>query len=447
MKMKYIYSAFCFAVTTLLLLGSCKDDEVSRSDNTPPSKITNVEFTATNGGGYFTYDIPTEEDFLYVRGEYIIDNGETISKTSSVYSDTLFIEGLGQVKEYEVKLFSVDRDNNHSAPVVMNVTPLEPTTRAILETVQVQPGFSSLVVDWENEQRLTVQIFVKVEVGDKNVSQIYSSNLKKDRFIIPNLKGKPHGVKIHIKDTYGNETDDLDFGEITPLIDAPISKNTWNFLRDQLLYGDKWDYSSSANPFEQVPFPEYARLHQLDSFKNAPMSHVEGRIEKFWDNEYDYQPVQNLNYFNTGQIGYPFSYYIDMGREIVASRLKVWQRNAWDMLYTGENVEIFEIWISNDQDPTDGVLDDWELVGRYRVVKPSSVIEANNEARGGHEFILYPDNPRFTRPFRYLRYKAIKQFNNGNSGCASEITLFGTEADGSIVEDEKVLTSVIPGWE
>ena len=153
------------------------------------------------------------------------------------------------------------------------------------------------------------------------------------------------------------------------------------------------------------------------------------------------------NYFNTGQLSYPFSYYIDMGREIVASRFKIWQRNSWGMLYGGENVEIFEIWVSNDPDPSDGVLEDWELVGRYRIIQPSSVIEANNEARAGHEFMFYPESPRFTKPFRYLRFKGIKQFGGGNSGCLSEITLYGTEADGSIIEDPTVLTGPIPGWE
>jgi hypothetical protein len=29
----------------------------------------------------------------------------------------------------------------------------------------------------------------------------------------------------------------------------------------------------------------------------------------------------------------------------------------------------------------------------------------------------------------------------------SEITLYGTEADGSIIEDPTVLTGPIPGWE
>lgn len=445
--MKYSrHIAIVFLLALIPFFNCCKDETASL-DTTPPKQITNVEFTALNGGGYFTYTIPDDEDFLYVRGEYMLDNGSVISKTSSVYADTLFIEGLGQVKEYEVKLYSVDRDNNHSQPVIQRITPLVPVTVAILETVQVQPGFSSIVLDWENERRLTVQIFVKITIGDRTVNQLYSSNLPKDRFIIPNLKGVPHKVDVHVRDTYGNETEELHLGEVTPLIDAPLSKSTWSFLRDQLLFGNKWDYDSDPNPFEQVPYPEYQRLHQLDSFKNAPMSFREGRIEKFWDNEYDYERVQNLNYFNTGDVGYPFSYYIDMGREVVASRFKIWQREAWGMLYTGENVEIFELWISNDPDPTDGILDDWEFVGQYRIRLPSSYTEARNEVRGGHEFMLYPENPRFTKPFRYLRFKAIKQFSNGNSGCMSEITLYGTEGDGSIVEDESVLTGAIPGWE
>jgi len=86
-------------------------------------------------------------------------------------------------------------------------------------------------------------------------------------------------------------------------------------------------------------------------------------------------------------------------------------------------------------------------VGTYEVIKPSSVIEQRTQSRNGHEFMLYPKNPHFTKSFRYLRYKALKQYGNGNSGCTSEITLFGTEADGSIVEDQSVLIQAKPGWE
>ncbi len=443
MKRKYIFIIILNAVAFGIY--SCQDTAVG--DTNPPGQVTNVEFTPQYGGGYFTYTIPSDADFLYTRAEYTIDTGVKISKTSSVYSDTLFIEGFGQQKEYEVQIFSVDRNNNHSSPVIMKVTPLEPTTLAVLETVQVQPGFSSLVVDWENDQRKNITIYVNVTVGETEATKIYASNLANDRFMIDNLEGLPHSVNVYIRDTYENQTQTREFGQITPLIDGAISKDQWSFLRNNLLYGDKWDYDSNPDPFEQEPLEEYRTTWRDDSMKNARETYYEGRIEKFWDNEYDYEPKLNLNYFHTGPQSYPFSYFIDMGREIKGSRFKIWQRNAWGMLYGGENVEIWEIWISDDKDPSDGIFDGWELVGRYRIVQPSNVIEARNEARDGHEYLFYPENPRFTKPFRYLRYKAIKQFGGGNSGCASEITVFGTEADGSIIEDPETLTGVVEGWE
>jgi len=443
MKRKYIFIIILNAVAFGIY--SCQDTAVG--DTNPPGQVTNVEFTPQYGGGYFTYTIPSDADFLYTRAEYTIDTGVKISKTSSVYSDTLFIEGFGQQKEYEVQIFSVDRNNNHSSPVIMKVTPLEPTTLAVLETVQVQPGFSSLVVDWENDQRKNITIYVNVTVGETEATKIYASNLANDRFMIDNLEGLPHSVNVYIRDTYENQTQTREFGQITPLIDGAVSKDQWSFLRNNLLYGDKWDYDSNPDPFEQEPLEEYRTTWRDDSMKNARETYYEGRIEKFWDNEYDYEPKLNLNYFHTGPQSYPFSYFIDMGREIKGSRFKIWQRNAWGMLYGGENVEIWEIWISDDKDPSDGIFDGWELVGRYRIVQPSNVIEARNEARDGHEYLFYPENPRFTKPFRYLRYKAIKQFGGGNSGCASEITVFGTEADGSIIEDPETLTGVVEGWE
>lgn len=444
--MKFIYySSVLITVAIIFLFNSCNN--ALDVEKTPPGQLTNIVFTPQYGGGYFTYTVPNDEDYLYARAEYVIDTGKKISKTSSVYSDTLFIEGFGQEKDYEVKIFSVDRNSNESQPVIKSVRPLAPTTSTVLETVQVQPGFSSLVLDWTNELRQNITIYVDVKVGETQATKIYASNLEKDRYIIENLKGVPHTVSVHIRDTYENKTDSKDFGQLTPLIDGPISKKQWSFLRNNLLYGDKWDYNSSSNPFDQVPFEEYRGTWRDDSMKNARETYYEGRAEKFWDNEYDYEPKLNLNYFHTGPQSYPFSYFIDMGREIKGSRFKIWQRNAWGMLYGGENVEIWEIWISDDKDPTDGIFDGWELAGRYRIVQPSNVIEARNEARDGHEYMFYPENPRFTKPFRYLRYKGIKQYGNGNSGCTSEITVFGTEADGSIIEDPETLTGVKEGWE
>ena len=158
--------------------------------------------------------------------------------------------------------------------------------------------------------------------------------------------------------------------------------------------------------------------------KNARESRFEGHITKFWDDMTDDDASYSLNYFHSGT-SYPFSYFIDLGREVQVSRMRLFMRNGnkWGT-YT---VRTCEIWISNDKTPEDGILDDWEYVGTYTINKPASDSEAALEFKEGSEFWMYPESPAFTRPFRYLRYKAVKDWNNGSIGCMSEITLYGQD--------------------
>lgn len=114
--MKKIYYSLMLLLGGMFMINtSCSDDD--EKDTMAPGQISNVRFVPNYGGGYFLYDIPEDPDFLYVRADYTVDSGEKVSKTSSTYNDTLFVEGFGQVKEYEVKLYSVDRNENVSAPV------------------------------------------------------------------------------------------------------------------------------------------------------------------------------------------------------------------------------------------------------------------------------------------------------------------------------------------
>ena len=76
--MKNFYYFFTFIGLVIITFFTNCDDEMQK-DTTPPGQITNVVFTPLNGGGYFTFTIPADEDFLYVRAEYIIDSGELIS--------------------------------------------------------------------------------------------------------------------------------------------------------------------------------------------------------------------------------------------------------------------------------------------------------------------------------------------------------------------------------
>ena len=78
--------------------------------------------------------------------------------------------------------------------------------------------------------------------------------------------------------------------------------------------------------------------------------------------------------------------------------MRVWQR--YDYLYTTYGPRIFEIWISDDANAADGILEDWELVGTYAIVKAATDAEAMQEAIDGHEFWIYPADVDFTRQFQ-----------------------------------------------
>lgn len=419
-------SKFNIAIMTLACFAAavgCKTESDTARDTQAPGPLSNVTFTPLNGGGYFKYTIPDDEDYLYARAEYSTDSGEIVSKTSSVYADSLVIEGLGSVKEYDVRLFAVDRYANESEPVAMTITPLEPSVNASLSSLDIYAGFSSVVVTLENPREMPIDIYVSLKGNGSEALKVFTSNKAEDRIFIQGLEAVPYEVSAYIEDNYGNRTESKSFGSITPLTDYKLDKSSFSFLRDQLLYGDRWDYSESAWE-KQKPKEEWQALYTQDSMKNARESRFEGHITKFWDDMTDDDASYSLNYFHSGT-SYPFSYFIDLGREVQVSRMRLFMRNGnkWGT-YT---VRTCEIWISNDKTPEDGILDDWEYVGTYTINKPASDSEAALEFKEGSEFWMYPESPAFTRPFRYLRYKAVKDWNNGSIGCMSEITLYGQD--------------------
>lgn len=421
MLMKYIYSIFAFVV---LLAVACQTETRLDRDTTAPGQISNVTFTPANGGGCFKFTIPSDPDYLYTRAEYTIDNGQVLSKTASVYSDSLVINGMGTVKPYTVKLYSVDRAANESQPVIMEVTPLEPTVSALINFLNIFPGFSSVAVTMQNPQEEPVDIYIKIKGADgREALKVYASKDADERFYVKGLEAKPYEVSAHIVDHYGNVTKEKNFGTMTPKVDYELSKKAWTFLRDQRLYGSHWDYTE-ADWNKQKPYPEYQATYKKDSLMNARETNFEGDIKKFWNGQTDTDPKFSLDYFHSG-MNYPFSYYIDLGREVQISRLRIWQRSSCQ--WARYSCKTFDIYVSNDKNPEDGILDDWTFVGRYSLVKPADPVEARREFQEGSEFWIYPDNPDFTRPFRYLRWKAVEDFNQGTIACMSELTLYGKD--------------------
>ena len=413
--------AACVLATGVI---SCKTESDDAREKVAPHPITSAEFTPTNGGGYIKYVVPDDEDFLYVRAEYTIDNGQVISRSSSVYTDSMYISGFGSVKPYEVKLYACDYFANESEPYSMTVTPLEANVYAVANTVRVRAGFANIVIDLENPARESVDVYVDLAAQDgsgRKATRIFTSSAKSDKLLITGLESIPYSVTTYVKDKYENGTAPKDEGVLTPLSDYELSKEQWTWLRDDYIYGSNWDKSKNK------PTEEYMGMYTSDSMKNAMEYRFEASIYKFWDGILDSGDDKKLNmvsFFHSGT-NYPFSYFINMGRKVKISRMRIHQR--YDYRWTTYGPKVIDLYISNDQNPADGIFD-WEFLGRYTLEKPALQAEADQEFLDGSEFWIYPAEAAFSPAFRYLRFKCVTDFTGkGTIGCLAELTLYGED--------------------
>ena len=428
----------CFGI--ILMFTSCNTDESTNGDTVPPTKVENVTFKPNNGGGTFFYKVPEDEDILFVKAVYTLDNEETIYKASSFYADSVSIEGLGTLKPYDIKLIAVDRTGNESEAVVQEVTPLEPLIDIVLENLVIIPSFASAYVAWENPLRQNIVIGITHIVEGQSIVKKYSTNNLEDNLLIDDLDIRSYNFTVDIADDYGNISASKAYNDILPLEDGLLDKTKFSFLRDEYLpdamnltwveldeTGQEVEVTETMQRAEKPG--SYTGIDGTEHNWNAAEVSIDGVIQEFWDGIIDDGVLRNKNFFSTGKAGtIPCSYYIDLGQEVQMSRFRVWQRD-WDYAasgndqggyaYTEENVKIFELWISNDKV-------NWERVSTANIIKPFDEVEAKLEQVAGHHFIAYPESPKFTKTFRYLEYRVLQKFDGGNGLCnASEISIYG----------------------
>ncbi len=396
-----------FIIIVLLVVGllGCKKDSPT-NDPEAPGRLTNVRFTPLHGGGYFLYDIPHDPDFLYVAAKYKTDQGEVITKTNSVYSDTLYIEGLGQAAVYDIALYTIDRAGHERLSSIAQVTPLSPAVDEIAQSIRVRGAFSSLVVDVENPLGVRADVFVTCQNGDQTMTNIFASTKAKDRFFVNDMEEKDYKIRAYVQDLYGNRSSEIELGTVSPIADYPLDKSLWQLIEDSRLP------DTLAGP----------------DTKNAEEKYLDGDIRKFWNNEVDDPTLINYFDFYVAKSGGPISYYIDLGREVQASRVRVWQRSSGGYGYGTFNVQEFELYVSNDVTP-DGYIINWKKLNSFKIEVPNNEVDKDKELKAGHLFLIYPDDPVLTTPFRYLRYRAVKPFVPSTALCASEITLYGIETN------------------
>jgi hypothetical protein len=286
-------------IVGLILLGC---EESNSGDTTPPGELTVISTTPTNGGGIITYELPQDDDILFVRADYTNAQGEDVFRVSSKNNNQIEISGMVEAEPIDISLRVVDENKNESSSVVVSLTPERSFIFEVLQNISLVEDLGGVRVYWENEAEKTVFIYFYIEADGEEDVRILSSSIKTNSQFIRGLSAVPTNISVKVEDFDGNSTFVVELGEYTPLFEEKIDKSTWSLVTNLSIDGNAY----------------------------------EGKTVNFWDDIVDTAATNSDNsYFiinrsdNGGVLRWPLDIVIDLNKTVKINRFKVWQRAYW----------------------------------------------------------------------------------------------------------------------
>ena len=144
-----------------MLLLACVDDSAHGpygSDNIPPGMVTIDDVINTPGGAIIYFTPPADDDLLYVKASFSDENQIDREVIVSSVIDSLNIVGFAEQGDYPVEVVAVDRGENESEAVVINISPLEAPIHAILNSMVGSQDFGGINIAYQNPTRAEVSL-------------------------------------------------------------------------------------------------------------------------------------------------------------------------------------------------------------------------------------------------------------------------------------------------
>lgn len=388
-------------IISLLLFVSCDESRIGQNpiDNMPPSTVTNVQAEAIPGGAKISYTLPKETDISYVICEYLFKNEKKIVR-SSIYSNEIIVEGLGEIAPCEFTLYLVDHSENRSLPYNGSFVPLEPPHQTIFKTITIDPDFGGVVIRWTNETKALIGafLFAMNDDGEWVERDLVFSSVENEKRSIRGYNTNERLFGISLVDRFGNTTDTLIMSAI-PLYEKELDKKKF---KDGHLLGDNFT-----------------------SHNSRPISNIwDGNLSVIWHTVPDagFTPPQTFT--------------IDLGIKAKLSRFMLWNRS--ETYYYGQhNPRYFEVWATDvlSHDISDPYWrgtewkNEWVMLGDFEVVKPSGLPlgQVTDEDRAvqdaGFEFIFESG----VGEMRYVRFVVKETWARTAALHIREVSFFGDD--------------------
>jgi hypothetical protein len=389
----------------IILMTSCNElpHVQTPTDNIAPPPLTVTDVKSLPGGGRITYKLPdSDNDISYVKAEYTY-NGELRVERTSIYCDSLIIEGINSTEPLSVNLYVVDHSQNVSEPAHTSITPDTPPIETVFNSIILGADFGGIKVTWTNETATEIGFTVFVEDSLGTMQEVDTRFFKdiEGEWVFRGYDPVEYHFAIRIMDKWGNVSE-LKEARITPLFEKALEKE--GFFSSANLPGDNTSIYNNQ----------------------AYRAWFDDNINTIW--------VSDITDFSWS---YPMYVSIDMGVTAKLSRFRLWGQPC--CYYNNYGFRIFEVWgateVKRDQPEsywTSGYWqNDWVKIGDYELKRPSGIegptgsptgidLEA---ARNGWEFLVSLDSP----PCRYLRFVVHTIWSAGTGLCMAEITVWGDD--------------------
>ena len=381
------------------LFGCKEEGRIDHIDNsTPaPAQVRVTEIINTPGGAVLIYSLPNDKNLLYVKAEYDIQPGVTREAKASYFTDSLFLDGFGSTNTYDVRVYSVGKNEKVSEPLKVQVNPLTPPVLAA--TKGMREAFGGVAVVLENPEKANLAIVLMADtakIGYLSELHTFYTSMPKGSFNFRGLDSIPYDFAVYLRDRWNNRSDTI-YSSLTPLFEEFIPKNTW---RDYTLPGDAF--------VGWYAFP----------------------LTNLWDERYG-----SSGEYHTEATPLPALTTWDLGVTVKLSRLKLWPRYSSDDRWKRGHPKVFEIWGANTPPNPDGSLDgNWIPLGRFECVKPSGPGQTITQedidlAEAGIDFDFEVSDfaPDPYASVRYIRLRTLSTFNNTNLSIVSiqELSFWG----------------------
>lgn len=391
-KMKSIF--YLIAAIIFSCCYSCKKEGKAYIDkNAPaPAQISGLKITSTPGGAIITYKIPDDPNLAYVKAEYEIQPGVFREAKSSYYTDTLELVGYGDTLSHEVKIYSVGRNEKESEPLSLNVKPLTPPVKSVFKTLTLTATFGGVYITFKNSTQANLAITVMMDttgLGTWHTLTTYYTAELEGSFAARGLDTIERKFAVYIQDHWNNSSDTLT-ELLTPIYEQLIPKSLFKVYP---LNGDTWNDPS---------LPQY------------PIQNLWNDIVNTHEDIFAIQVAPLPNWFT-----------LDLGEEVLLSRMKLYQRLPYP--FNAAWPRVFEIWGSDAPNANGDWDNSWQLLGHFEFRKPSGLPGTQYTAddldyvAAGEDFI-FPDG---IPTVRYIRFKLLDTYGGAGKYQLGELTFWG----------------------